>query len=58
MASRCILRLHGRGTVPQLLLQELAKPNQARSKRGIEALIPATQIHARSLAPERELNSQ
>jgi AcrR family transcriptional regulator len=44
--------------VDGLLLQELAKPNQARSKRGIEALIRATQIYARSLAPERELNSQ
>jgi hypothetical protein len=30
--------------VDGLLLQELAKPNQARSKRGIEALIRATQI--------------
>jgi hypothetical protein len=44
--------------VDGLLLQELAKPNQARSKRGIEALTRATQIYARSLAPERELNSQ
>ena len=44
--------------VDGLLLQELAKPNQARSKRGIEALIRATQIYARSLAPERALNSQ
>jgi AcrR family transcriptional regulator len=44
--------------VDGLLLQELAKPNQARSKRGIEALIRATQIYARSLAPERELNEQ
>jgi AcrR family transcriptional regulator len=44
--------------VDGLLLQELAKPNQARSKRGIEALIRATQIYARSLAPERALNSR
>jgi AcrR family transcriptional regulator len=44
--------------VDGLLLQELAKPNQARSKRGIEALIRATQIYARSLATERALNSQ
>jgi hypothetical protein len=44
--------------VDGLLLQELAKPNQARSKRGIEALIRTAQIYARSLAPERELNSQ
>jgi AcrR family transcriptional regulator len=45
-------------SVDGLLLQELAKPNQARSKRGIEALILAAQIYARSLAPERELNAQ
>lgn len=45
-------------SVDGLLLQELAKPNQARSKRGIEALIRAAQIYARSLAPERELNAQ
>jgi len=32
-----------------LLLQELAKPNRARSKRGIEALIGATQQYARAL---------
>jgi AcrR family transcriptional regulator len=44
--------------VDGLLLQELAKPNQARSKRGIEALIRATQVYAHSLAPERALNSQ
>jgi AcrR family transcriptional regulator len=44
--------------VDGLLLQELAKPNQARSKRGIETLIRATQIYARSLASERLLNSQ
>jgi AcrR family transcriptional regulator len=43
--------------VDGLLLQELAKPNQARSKRGIDALIRATKIYARSLAPERELTS-
>jgi AcrR family transcriptional regulator len=43
--------------VDGLILQELAKPNQARSKRSIEALIRATQIYARSLASERVLNA-
>lgn len=43
--------------VDGLILQELAKPSQARSKRSIEALIRATQVYARSLVPERALNS-
>jgi AcrR family transcriptional regulator len=44
--------------VDGLILQELAKPNQARSKRNIDALILATQIYARSLASESLPNSQ
>jgi AcrR family transcriptional regulator len=39
--------------VDGLLLQELAKPNRARSKRSVEALIKATQIYAHSLVPAR-----
>jgi AcrR family transcriptional regulator len=35
--------------VDGLILQELAKPNQARSKRSIEALIRSAQIYARSM---------
>lgn len=34
-----------------LILQELAKPGKARSRRGIEALIQAAQGHARGLRP-------
>ena len=37
-----------------LLLQELAKPNRTRSKRGIEALIGGTQNYARSLRGSRD----
>ena len=37
-----------------LLLQELAKPNKARSSRGIEALITATQGFASDLANDRK----
>ncbi|WP_197086726.1 TetR/AcrR family transcriptional regulator [Bradyrhizobium sp. LTSPM299] len=37
-----------------LLLQELAKPNKARSSRGIEALIAATQGFASGLANDRK----
>jgi AcrR family transcriptional regulator len=36
-----------------ILLQELAKPNRARSKRGIEALIGATKSYARVLRTAR-----
>jgi len=36
-----------------LLLQELAKPNRTRSKRGIEGLIGATQRYARALRGAR-----
>lgn len=36
-----------------ILLQELAKPNRARSKRGIEALIGASQNYARTLRDAR-----
>ncbi|MCP1845818.1 AcrR family transcriptional regulator [Bradyrhizobium sp. USDA 4524] len=36
-----------------LLLQELAKPNRARSKRGVEALIAATQTYANALRRRR-----
>ncbi len=35
--------------VDGLILQELAQPNQARSKRSIDALVRAAQIYARSL---------
>jgi AcrR family transcriptional regulator len=35
--------------VDGLILQELARPNQSRSKQGIEALIRSTQIYARSI---------
>jgi hypothetical protein len=42
--------------VDGLILQELAKPNQARSKRGIEVLIAAAQIYARSLVSSRTLD--
>ena len=35
--------------VDGLILQELAKPNEARSKRGIDALIGAAQVYARTL---------
>jgi len=40
--------------VDGLILQELAKPNRARSKRSIEALILATQNYVRSLRAERK----
>ncbi|QCI64187.1 TetR/AcrR family transcriptional regulator [Phreatobacter stygius] len=36
--------------VDGLILQELAKPSRARSKRGIDALIAATQAYAHQLA--------
>lgn len=40
--------------VDGLILQELAKPNRARSKRSIEALILSTQAYVRSLRAERK----
>ncbi len=40
--------------VDGLILQELAKPNQARSKRSIEALIGLTQTYARSMMTRQE----
>jgi AcrR family transcriptional regulator len=39
--------------VDGLILQELARPNQARSKRSIEALIRSAQIYARSIEAAR-----
>jgi hypothetical protein len=39
--------------VDGLILQELARPNQTRSKQGIEALIRSTQIYARSIDATR-----
>jgi AcrR family transcriptional regulator len=39
--------------VDGIILQELAKPNRARSKRTVEALIGATQGYARSLREAR-----
>jgi AcrR family transcriptional regulator len=39
--------------VDGLILQELARPNQTRSKQGIEALIRSTQIYARSIETAR-----
>lgn len=41
--------------VDGLILQELAKPNQARSKRSIDALVRASQVYARSLASQPTL---
>ncbi len=38
--------------VDGLILQELAKPNRARSKRGIEVLIIATKTYARQLTSQ------
>ena len=43
--------------VDELILQVLATPNQARSKRSIEALIQVTQIYVRSLVSGRVLES-
>ncbi len=40
--------------VDGLILQELAKPSQARSKRSIEALIRSAQIYARSIMATRK----
>jgi AcrR family transcriptional regulator len=40
--------------VDGLILQDLAKPSQARSKRGIEALIRSAQIYARSIMARRK----
>jgi AcrR family transcriptional regulator len=40
--------------VDGLILQELAKPNRARSKRNIDALIVATQDYMRSLRADRD----
>jgi AcrR family transcriptional regulator len=39
--------------VDGLILQELAKPNQARSKRSVDALIRSAQIYSRSVQAAR-----
>ena len=43
--------------VDGLILQELAKPNQARSRRSIDALIQATQNYSRTLAPKESADA-